>query len=246
MSSPKLRLEEARLVEPGVWALDGEARAHARARRLADGDEVEGLLASDGARIDLRVVYRGDEITLEQIGEPRRDDAPAARITLALALLKADQFDDALRTCGELGVERIVPLACERSVPKILDDDGKKLASRTRRWKKILSEATKVSGVARPPMIDDPIPFRAIKDIDLPRSRLAAIISPTSRPIARQSFDREGVALAIGPEGDWTDDEISTLVDLGFSAISLGPRVLRASTAVAAALSFLMLSSLGR
>jgi 16S rRNA (uracil1498-N3)-methyltransferase len=66
---------------------------------------------------------------------------------------------------------------------------------------------------------------------NLPEARYVALLAPTARPISLFSAPEEGVAFAVGPEGDWTDDEASVLLDNSFLPASLGPGILRSSTA---------------
>ena len=154
--------------------------------------------------------------------------------TLLLAVVKFDSFEWAIEKATELGVARIVPLAAARSEKGLLAAAGK----RSERWKKIVFEASQQSRRVAPP---------AIEDLDQPcaafaRARPALGLMLSERPEARplrqvlQERSSERVALAIGPEGGWTDAEFSAARSSGFEEASLGSLILRTETAVTASL----------
>lgn len=160
---------------------------------------------------------------------------PATYLTLYLGLLKADKFEWVLQKGTEIGVSCFVPLITERSVVQTVSPN------KQARWERILTEAAEQSGRGRIPELLIPlsfadalaalppnalalIPYEQEKSITL----RAAMAAPSSRPLA----------LFIGPEGGWSENEISLAQGHGVVPVSLGPRILRAETAavVAAAL----------
>ena len=227
MSLPRLRLERCSC-NNGIWTIDAEEAHHlVRVRHCYTGSLVEGLL--DGEKVTLRLHCDGAAVTARELS--REEEPPLEpRIELLLGLLKNDQLDDALRFCAETGVFRIHLLVCERSVPRY---EGSRLDDKMKRWRKILDEATKQAGAATPPVLCAPVPFAEFDFDGLPEQRLAALLSDGARPL-RDVPIAESLALAIGPEGDWSPQESARLLAGGFSPVSLGSRILRASTAVAA------------
>lgn len=233
---PKIRLDECEPCGHLEWRPDAATLRHlTRSLRTCEGAAVEGLCAADGKIYFLRLARDDEGYVLRASGAAECE--PSAAIELVLGMTKADQFESVLRACGELGVSRIVPVMCARSVPR---SSTAELPRKMSRWNKIIAEATKVSGLSVPPRLEQPTPFADIEWSSLPDRRVAAIIAPASRPLALE-LAPPPVAIAIGPEGDWTDDEARSLIELGFSPISLGTRVLRASTAAIAAVSAFML-----
>ncbi len=235
MSLPRLRLEHC-LKSDNLWHIDPEQAHHlVRVRRCYTGSLVEGLL--DGERIELKLICEGSNVDAVEVS---RAAEPALRpeIHLLLALLKNDQFDDALRFSAETGVHTIHLLAAARSVPKY---EGKKLEEKMSRWRKILDESTKQAGAAISPVLLPPIPVLDINAKSLPETRYAAILSPSAAAL-KSLPESEKLAVAIGPEGDWAPEERDFLPAIGFTPISLGKRILRASTAVAAACSWFALN----
>jgi 16S rRNA (uracil1498-N3)-methyltransferase len=151
-------------------------------------------------------------------------------MTLLIALLKAPQFDVVLRASAELGVKEILPVECERSVPRT----GANLPQKTLRWQKILDEGSLVAGSASPTKINPPVKFAEISWDSLPDNRIAAVISPVSRPISEIAAREGQIVYAVGPEGDWSNGETSALLSRNFIPVTLGERILRASTAAVA------------
>ncbi|MDR1137771.1 MAG: 16S rRNA (uracil(1498)-N(3))-methyltransferase, partial [Synergistaceae bacterium] len=245
VSLPKIRLERCVNEGCGCWRLDPEQERHlVRSLRSYDGASVEGLLSGDcGARLLMRLESDGKGRLLREVAHsPEVPDSLS--ITLLIALLKTEQFNAVLHASAELGVQSIIPVVCERSVPRI-DESGaiKKIS----RWRKILDESTLVSGAAFSPQICAPIDFGDIPWNGLPQARYAAVIAPDALPVARILPDLEGfgeLAFAVGPEGDWTEREKTELFQNGFVSISLGRRVMRASTAAIVACGCFRLSSL--
>ena len=166
---------------------------------------------------------------------------PALQISLLLAIVKFDRFEWAIEKATELGADEIVPVAAERS------EKGLVAASRKRaeRWKKILLESAQQSRRLRVPVLRDAAKpketFRAeISDVRLLLSERASakpmreVLEPEI-PAARNG-EHVSLAIAIGPEGGWTDAEFAAAVDSGFAEAALGTNILRTETAVCAAL----------
>ena len=154
--------------------------------------------------------------------------------TLLLAVVKFDAFEWALEKATELGVNRIVPLAAARSEKGLLTAAGK----RAERWKKILFESSQQSRRVRLPLID-PVasPSTAFAASD---SELKLLLSERAEAQSLRKLlsgrSADSVALAIGPEGGWTDEELATARKKGFESASLGNLILRTETAVTACL----------
>jgi len=228
VSLPRLRLEKC-ILKDGCWLIDREQAHHlVRVRRCGTGSLAEGLV--QGEKISLRLSCEGDAVYAEELSRIS-EDRPSTELQLLLAILKNDQFDQALRFAAETGVHTIRLLSCERSVPRYA---GNKLTEKMSRWEKILDEATKQSGAGSPPLI---VPPQTLADLDpehLPEQRFAAMLSPAAEPLSEQKTGG-AAAIAIGPEGDWSPSEAELLLEKGFKPVSLGSRILRASTAVAVA-----------
>ena len=194
---------------------------------------------SDGNRVWLG---RVEEVKRDRVEFSLVEELPAYRAafqaTLLLSIVKFDAFEFAIEKATELGVGTIVPLAAARSEKALLAAAPK----RADRWKKILLEASQQSRRLRIPTLAALTKPEAAfssrvenqKILLSERSsapRLRSLLegtSATTNPIA--------VALAIGPEGGWTDAEFQYGQKHGFCEASLGRLILRTETAVIAAL----------
>jgi len=159
-------------------------------------------------------------------------------ITLLLSVVKFDAFEWAIEKATELGVSRIIPLAAARSEKGLLAAAAK----RSQRWQKILLEACQQSRRLRVPLLDNVA--KPAQAFDAQRNKLCILLSersdaPSFRSSLANATDTKFAALAIGPEGGWTDDELAAARAAGFREASLGQLILRTETAVIAALASL-------
>jgi 16S rRNA (uracil1498-N3)-methyltransferase len=188
------------------------------------------------ARIESVARNRVEFALLDQLPTPQS----APEITLLLAVVKFDAFEWAIEKATELGVTRIVPLAAARSEKGLLAATAK----RSQRWQKILLESSQQSRRLRIPQLDDlakPAQSFAAQSANFRLMLSERSDAPTIRstvPVAIPAQSRR-TALAIGPEGGWTDDELAAARAAGFQEASLGQLILRTETAVISALSIL-------
>jgi 16S rRNA (uracil1498-N3)-methyltransferase len=169
--------------------------------------------------------------TLEKLPDPE----PTVRLILCAALIKFDHFEWMIEKATELGVTEIVPVETIRS------ERGLERAAlkRIERWRKIALESSQQSRRAYLPEVAEPEPLDAV----LARAathRFALDEEPTgpllhaALPAGRRVED--SVALLVGPEGGWTAVEREQFLAAGWTAVSMGPLILRAETAALAAL----------
>ena len=152
-------------------------------------------------------------------------------MTLYLALIKFERFEWAVEKATELGVTRIVPFEASRSEQGLFAGSHK----RVDRWRRIAREASEQSRRLRVPEIAEPARL-PISDVSTHRVWLDE--QPGAPPLLTAFSLRpdESVALLVGPEGGWIDSERRKFEESGWQAASLGPSILRAETAVCAAL----------
>jgi 16S rRNA (uracil1498-N3)-methyltransferase len=224
----------------GSAILRGEAAHHlGRVLRAETGQLYE---LSDGQLVWLaRTESVGrDEIRFSLV-EPLPAPVAPVRIELLLAIVKFDRFEWALEKATELGVEEIAPLATDRSEKGLIAAAGK----RADRWKRILAESAQQSRRLRVPdlqaALKAPAAFRAcpapLKILLSERAGarpLREVLEPAA--LARRGGDTARVAVAIGPEGGWTEAEFTSAGACGFVEVALGTNILRTETAVCAAL----------
>jgi 16S rRNA (uracil1498-N3)-methyltransferase len=224
-------------VDGSTAALIGEHAAHlARVLRAQVGQEFD-IVAEDEVRRGTITTISHDrvEFTLGEKNQALKSrslgDAP--KITLALAIFKFDRMEWAIEKCTEIGVARIIPVIARRSDAHLAIAAMK----RHERWQRIVRQASEQSRRAAPPEIVVPV---KLKDIDgvLTDAQMRIVLAES---LAASGDDnrlgdllqsRAGeVALAVGPEGGWTDSEMTWFYDAGWVGASLGNSILRAETA---------------
>ena len=226
----------------GRVTLDERDSHHAsRVLRLEPGAEVE-ILDGAGGRLAGRVATVDKRAVTVDIRE--RDTVPAPpRVVLVPALLKGRAMDFLVQKATELGATEIRPVETERCVARVRPDEAEgKVAG----WMETAVEACKQCGNPWLPGITPPVglqeSFRGLPGRGLV---LVASLEPGARLPgeivgAASVAAAEGVVLYTGPEGDFTSAEYGWLRDgAGALPMTLGPLVLRAETAVLAALAVL-------
>jgi len=241
VSLPRARLDDAQRLSGGIWILSKDESHHlVHVRRCRIGDEFEGLL--EGCKLMLIIKGYEDGKVIAEETKRLPPSEMKMRTVLLTALVKSGTFEDILNHATELGVTEIVPILAERCVVRVDD----RLPAKMARWKRIIEEATKVSGIDRPPLLHRPLRPMDLREDMLPSLRLIGALTDDARPLGGMRIDAEGgVAFAVGPEGDWTKEEISLFLRLNFIPVSLGPNILRANTAAVAGLSYIILSAEG-
>jgi 16S rRNA (uracil1498-N3)-methyltransferase len=164
--------------------------------------------------------------------------APAVDLILLLSIVKFDAFEWAIEKATELGVGMIVPVAASRSEKALLAAAGKRLE----RWEKIVVEASQQSRRVRVPAISSPLRLHEAFNEAYPLGAKVILSERSNAPALRDVLSAVTVSqatLAIGPEGGWTDEELTLAGAAGFREASLGRLILRTETAVVAALASL-------
>lgn len=216
--------------------MEGEAAHHlGRVLRARPGQLYE---LSDGTsvwlgRIEVVERERIEFALLEKIAAREA----ALRSTVLLSVVKFDAFEWALEKATELGVTRIVPLAAARSERALLAAAPK----RAQRWNKVLLESAQQCRRVQVPVLEalarPEAAFAASGEgVRVMLSELPE--APPLREVLPEVPAAEAV-LAIGPEGGWTEGEFAAARANGFREASLGRLILRAETAVVAALAAL-------
>ncbi len=160
------------------------------------------------------------------------------KLTLACAIPKGDRMDEIIDHLTQLGVERIIPMDTERVVVKL--DEAKKEA-RLKRWRKIAQNAAGQSQRNSIPLIEAVTGVTDVinrsQDFDL---KLIPNLEGERKPIkdVLAAARPKNAVVLIGPEGDFTSEEVQLALKTGFVPVSLGDTVLRVATAAAAVASY--------
>ena len=216
--------------------MEGDAAHHlGRVLRAQPGQLYE---LSDGSSVRLG---RVDAVSRDRIDFALLEEVPAyqpvVHTTLLLAIVKFDAFEWALEKATELGVAAIVPIAAARTDNGLLAGSAK----RAERWQKILAGASEQSRRVRVPALAEATrPSNAFRATNAGlKILLSERATATGLRQALAGHQPDRVALAIGPEGGWTDEEFADAGASGFLEASMGKMILRTETAVAAALASL-------
>lgn len=156
------------------------------------------------------------------------------KIILLLSVFKFDRMEWAIEKCTELGVARIIPVIAERTEAHLAAAAPRRLE----RWQRIALQASEQSRRVAPPEITHPVPVK--EAVGLPGSTRILLSEVerevTVRDILSSQPSDNGVLLAFGPEGGWTEAELTLFREAGWQSASLGDTILRCETAAIAAM----------
>ena len=222
------------------------SRQIARVLRMSPGDEVT-VLDDTGWEYTVALSIVGASHTEGRIMSGREGRGePAIRLTLYLALVRAERLEFMFQKCAELGVARFAPVITRRTIrghTHISDN-------RRERWRRIIREAAEQSGRSKLPTLEDPQTLEeALRSA--PRPALMAwegetrgSLKSTLQHWRSAATDSSALSIFIGPVGGFDPAEVELAHELGVGTIGLGARILRSETA-AAALTTIIMHELG-
>lgn len=196
--------------------------------RVQNGDDI---VVTDGAGHVTEAVLTKNGLRL--MAEVRTVAPRTPGITVLQAIGKGRKHDEVVRVCTELGVERIVAVSAEQSITVLRDD---KVDRVRRRWHAVADSAVQQSHNPWAPELLGPVGIeRAVEELPDGATLLIADIGDDVGDLREAVGDAGHIAIAIGPESGWTDDERNLWRLLGATSIGLGPTVLRTEHAAAVA-----------
>lgn len=217
-------------------SLSGDQAAHlARVLRAEPGQIFDVVAGGFLHRAEVTSV--SEDNVLFTLHEELEADA-ALPLHLLLAVFKFDHMEWAIEKATELGVARITPILARRTEKHLTLAAPK----RAERWRRIALEASKQSRRTDIPEIAAPTTLKPA--LEQEQSSTHILLSETEQAtrlsaalsVSRQSTGHDTVALAIGPEGGWTPEEMALFTTHHWTPVTLGPRILRAETAAIAAI----------
>lgn len=219
-------------------SLTGDQALHlARVLRAQPG-QIFDVVANGFLRRATVVNVTEREVTFA-LGEELEVEA-ALPVHLLLAIIKFDHYEWGIEKLTELGAARITPVIARRTEKHL----AQAAAKRVERWRRIALEAVKQSRRSDVPEVDDPVPLKqALAQVNAPTKLLLSETEQENSLKSELASQRVSeladsqLALAIGPEGGWTVEEMTLFSENGWRHVTLGPRILRAETAAIAALS---------
>lgn len=218
-------------------ALSG-AHAEHLARVLRARVDQEFDIVANGIVRQGRISSVTDARVEFELGEEIVSDFASINLILLLAIFKFDRMEWAIEKATELGVSRIVPLIARRTDSHLASAAQK----RVERWRRIAVQASEQSRRTATPEISDPTKlYEAANGPDSLKIVLSEVEQKVSLPaILTEYANTSEVALAIGPEGGWTQEELDFFQKNRWVPVSLGPTILRAETAAIAAIAITM------
>ena len=202
--------------------LEKEESSHLfRTLRAAPGDRCQ--LMDGCGRFALAEVQEGRMLKILSI-ETATPPAPPL-LHMYIAPPRRQKMDQILRQATEIGVWRIVPMLCERSV-SLPDSD-----SVNGRWKEVLFEACKQSGNPFLPQISEPMKFNAALADAVRNCPVRYFGSVKEREAAVCLTQPDSAAWLVGPEGGFTEAEEAAMLQQGIEPLHFGNWTLRVETA---------------
>lgn len=199
--------------------IDGEEHRHLTVARAEIGETIE-VFDGKGTVWTAAVESVNKRETTVKISQRRAIERDPVDVILGLAMIRGAAFELALEKAVEVGVTRIVPFAASRS-----NVSG---GERHERWVRILVEAAKRSKHYYVAELDSPRKFQEV--LSIPAASRILFAERNGGPL-RSALVGSPVIYLIGPEGGWTDGEVSDAERAGFHPVSLGAGILKAETA---------------
>ena len=186
--------------------------------------------------------FSGDCVICRVQSVREADTELPARIFLFQGLAKGDKMETIIQKAVELGVYEVIPMAAKRCVVKL---DEKKAKSKTVRWQMISEAAAKQSGrriipgVKNVMTMKEAMSYAAGMDVRLIPYEKAEGMEKTREMISSLKPGQD-IAVFIGPEGGFEEDEVEMAAEAGVCPVTMGKRILRTETAGPAMLSWMV------
>lgn len=159
-----------------------------------------------------------------------------ASITLIYSMVKQDKFEFVLQKACELGVSKIIPYYADFSQIKL---DSSKILKKMERWNKILKEASEQSQRFTIPVIEAPIDRKQLLKKEYSGKKLMCVTEAVEKEYLFNVDITGDIVLLVGPEGGFSEAELSDFKRSGFQYIALTNNILRTETAVIYALALI-------
>ena len=242
-------LVESALLDEESPTLPATAARHLKVLRPKDGEEIELFDGRGSSRV---FKVQGSKFKVEcliPVSETLNLQPSTFNLTLFACVTKGSRWDWTIEKSTELGVTRIVPVISERTIVRI--PKGERAAKRER-WMRIAEDAARQSDAKWLPEICEAVDFRdALPLVRETTCFIGALVTPPARPLMkavedfrRETGDLRSLSTFIGPEGDFTPEELAALMEIAVPT-SFGQTILRAETAAIYAVSVLAALSFG-
>lgn len=211
--------------------------------RMKPGEELAISNGADGKEYRCGIVALEEECIICQLRFIKEEGVELpSQVTLYQGLPKADKMEWIVQKMVELGVYQIVPVTTKRCVVKL---DEKKAGNKIARWQTIAEAAAKQSKRKIIPKVTPVVSFRdAIRNVASMQVKIIpyelAEGMERTRTIISNIQQGQQIALFIGPEGGFEEEEIAFALEAGIEPVTLGKRILRTETAGLTVMSWIM------
>ncbi|MDD5038657.1 MAG: RsmE family RNA methyltransferase [Dehalococcoidales bacterium] len=210
--------------------------------RLKAGEEIT-VFDSQGNECICSIKELNKKQAVLSVKARKRAEDKKIKTTIACAIPKQARMDDIMDYLTQLGVDTIIPMETERVIVKL---EPAQKDTRIERWKRLARSAAQQSQRNSVPLIGPVTSIESVisgsQDFDL---KLIPTLAGETRHIKEVLAESKvsNILVLIGPEGDFTPQEIELAKNAGFIPVSLGESVLRVSTAAIAVMSYIKFSS---
>ncbi|MBL4583421.1 MAG: 16S rRNA (uracil(1498)-N(3))-methyltransferase [Pseudomonadales bacterium] len=202
--------------------------------RQAKGASIE-LFNGDGYRYSATIIESTKSSVTAQIDSKQTgsNESPL-KIHIGLALSRGERMDYGIRKIVEMGGNSITPLITQRCEVRLSKE---RMEKRIKHWQGIIISACEQCGRNTIPALHEPVKLNSwLGAVDDP---VRLIFHPSGGTKLADRPKPKSVALLVGPEGGFDNEEVAQAQQQGFDSITLGPRILRTETAPIAAISVL-------
>ncbi len=197
--------------------------------RLKKNDSIVLFNNLDGLEYSTEIIsITNKAIELNIINTSKIDNENSYRINLYQSLIKIENFELVIQKATELGVNNIYPIITDFTNLKF---DSKNIEKKLERWQKIAIGASEQSRRVFVPKIYVPI---ELKSLDIPKDQFNITLCPyatNATDLSDKIKTAKDIHIFIGPEGGFSDIEMTNFKRNDFATIKLGKRILKAETA---------------
>ena len=241
VSAPRFFVEPEQ-INDGVVRVAGSDVIHiSRVLRLGRGSLLT-ILDGRGKSYEAEILELDKhEVVCEIKRELLTVPACPVKVTLVQGIPKGDKMDLIIQKGTELGVNRVIPLICQRTVVKMEDD---RMIRKRERWQRISLEAAKQCRRPDVPQVSEPADLEKVL-ADMPEKCTALMPweeenNDSLKDVLYKNNAAEEIYVFIGPEGGFTPEEVERARAEGVRPVTLGPRILRTETAGIAVLTMVL------
>jgi 16S rRNA (uracil1498-N3)-methyltransferase len=232
-------------VDPADWDAErirltpADAHHVTAVLRAGVGAEV-AVCDGRGGEAAASIVEAGPDGVVVQVRARRRSGTADWRLTLVQAVPKGERMEWIIQKAVELGAWSVVPVMTDRGVVRL---EGARAVQRVERWQRIATEAAKQCRTAWITRVEPVVSLgRWLESPGRPGTLVIGSLEAEARPFRAVCAELRagtpgGAALLIGPEGDFSPDELQQARAAGACPVTFGRRVLRVETAAIYALS---------